>query len=63
MQLKNSKTGKAREYNLQELFEKYNEINYINLYLESDEKAIEDELECHGIFEDSKIYKNRQLTK
>lgn len=46
--------------NKKELFAKYNEINYINLYLESDEKTIEDELESRGIFQNSKIYKNRQ---
>ena len=45
------------------LLEKYNEINYVNYNLETDEEIIKEELENRGIYEESKIYKKSLLKK
>ena len=55
----NYTTGKPLMLPLSALFSKYNEINYVNLYLETDEDTIEKELNKRGIFEESKVYKKR----
>ena len=53
----NYTTGKPLVLPLPALFSKYNEINYVNLYLDTDEETIKTELNKRGIFENSKIYK------
>lgn len=45
------------------LLEKYNEINYVNYNLETDEEIIKEELENRGIYEESKIYNKTLLKK
>lgn len=42
----------------QELFEKYNEINYIKTLLEHDETMVKDKLSDRGIYQKSRIYIN-----
>ena len=44
---------------LKSLLDKYNEINYVNYNLETDEEIIQKELEQRGLFEESKIYRKR----
>ena len=56
----NYTTGKPLVLPLSALFSKYNEINYVNLYLDTDEETIKTELNKRGIFEKSKIYKKRR---
>ena len=53
----NWKTKKPLMLTKKELLQKYNEINYVNLLLQTDNETIENELESRGIFEESKIYK------
>jgi len=53
----NWKTKRPLMLTKKELLKKYNEINYVNLLLQSDNETIEKELKSRGIFEKSKIYK------
>lgn len=59
----NYQTRKPLMLSKKDLLEKYNDINYVNLNLEIDEETIECELQERGIFEQSKVYKNRDTKK
>ena len=58
-----SKKRKPLMLSMVSLLEKYNEINYVNYNLETDEEIIKEELENRGIYEESKIYKKSLLKK
>lgn len=57
LERRNYTTGKPLILPLSAILHKYNEINYVNLYLDTDEDIIEEELNKRGIYEESKVYK------
>lgn len=59
LSVRNYKTGKPLMLTKKDLLSIYNDINYVNYNLETDEEIIENELQQRGIYENSRVYIKR----